>query len=135
MRLSNQLRLLIGELALVVLGALLVLVTMLIGLWEGWLSKPIGELPTLFWMLYTAIIAIWIILLLLPRIKTNGRSLPSIATSATMLLLGALLIVSNLLMPAWTGGRLLWLTLGVCVLLDSAPELVRIYVAKREGKA
>jgi hypothetical protein len=134
MRLSKLRLLTVGILALVVLVLLVVVTIMWI-----WSSTPIEELPTLFWILYTGIVATWVIAtwvipLLLPRINTNDRRLPSVATSAIFALFAALLVASNLLMmPAWTGGRVLGLTLGAYLLILILSDLMQFYMSKRHN--
>ncbi len=128
-------------LACALVGLMMVSLVLLfgIGLWEGWFSKPLGVLPTLFWMLYTPMLVILVILLVAvsvtPRINTNYRNgiLSPVVTNAMSALFGAMLTVNNLFMPTWTGGRLLGLTVGILLLIQNAGELVRFYIARRRN--
>jgi hypothetical protein len=124
--------------ALFVSGAgLLVLLYVMIGLtlWQDWASKPVEQLPALFWVLYTMIVVCWIsaAILSLDTAKmttTSSKRRPSIFR-ILILLVGVLVFLP----PAsfkfeWKEADFLYITAGLLLLLQVGLSLIQRLLPK-----
>jgi hypothetical protein len=136
---ANRQLLGLGTCVVAVLFLLLIWSLLANELWEGWASKPIDQLPTLFWVLYLSSVVVATIILVeitILGLKNNISNMwMSVARDAFLLLFGVSLAINNWIMPVWTSGRLLGLSFGVFSLYMGALGLALAYFAKRRTTA
>jgi peptidoglycan/LPS O-acetylase OafA/YrhL len=130
-------RRLLGMGVLVALVALLLTLLAVLLIWEGWSTKPLDSLPTLYWLLYitwAGMSALMLIVIALGRPRSKGAySFNSIFRDVFLFLIGLAQVLNNLTMPTWNGGRLFWLTAGIVFIILGAEGPIQFYIEKKRA--
>ena len=113
--------------------AVFIVMTAAMYLWPGWYTMPLDKLPALFWIMYIIVTASWFILNVADILRPTGAPKygRTLVLAILLLVTGVIQVGGSLFGSTWTGGRLLQLTIGGLLLIQSANSLIQAHIAKR----
>jgi hypothetical protein len=130
----------VAALVVACLGGLVLSYTMIgLTIWQGWDSKPVNQLPVLFWVVYaiTVLCGIAIPMLIWEVAKapsTNNKRPPS-ALRIMLLLIGVLVFLPPTSSKLeWDEAQLLYVTAGLLLSLLLGVVLSQRFLGRRESE-